>query len=595
MSSDYTPIADYGAIGNLRSVALVSKTGSIDWCCWPDLDSASVFAAILDRHKGGRFRVAPVGLTSTSQRYEPGTNILETTLTADGGRLVLTDFMPLDDSGMCRLLKCEGDGGLDVEVEWSPRFDYARARTEMAGTTAWSGKQRVNLLGLPVQPEIREENGPTLYARFRMQAGQRVALFSGHKPKMNAEHAHRKTRAMWLKWVKHGIEGPWHDQLVRSGLALKLLTHAHTGALAAAATTSLPEAIGGVRNWDYRYTWIRDAAFTVQALFSLGHHAEGRGFLKWVGSVSEPLQVMYGLHGETDLPEIELTHFEGYRGSRPVRIGNAAAQQMQLDIYGEFIAAAYELLRRGARIDAAVWRLLSEIVDLAIAQWKEPDFGIWEVRGGPKQFVYSKVMVWVALDRAIQLAKRFRFKGPVAKWQQIRDEVRDAVLTRGYDAQLGAFVQSFGSKALDAANLLIPIMGFLPFDDPRVRGTIDRTLERLTENGLVYRYLTDDGLPGAEGAFGLATFWLVDVLALSGRMDEAQEFMEGMAQRANHLGLFSEEFDPKTREFLGNFPQAFTHTGFVNAAVYLSHVQGGRPLEQAPMGSDEHRQEAGHE
>ena len=498
--------------------------------------------------------------------------------------------MPLDDSGMCRLLTCEGD--LDVEVEWSPRFDYARARTEMAGTTAWSGKQRVNLLGLPVQPEIRD--GPTLYARFRMRSGERVALFSGHKPTMSAQRAYQATRAAWLKWVKPVSEGPWHDQLVRSGLALKLLTHAHTGALAAAATTSLPEEIGGVRNWDYRYTWIRDAAFTVQALFSLGHRAEGLGFLKWVRDVSEPLQVMYGLHGETDLPERELTHLEGYRGSRPVRIGNAAAQQMQLDIYGEFMAAAYELLRRGARLDAAIRRLLSEIVDLAIAKWKQPDFGIWEMRGGPRQFVYSKVMVWVALDRAIQLAKRFRFKGPVAKWIRVRDEVRDAVLTRGYDAQLGAFVQSFGSKALDAANLLIPLMGLLPFDDPRVQGTIDRTLERLTANGLVYRYLSDDGLPGGEGAFGPATFWLVDVLALSGRIDEAQQFMEGMARRANHLGLFSEEFDPKTGEFLGNFPQAFTHTAFVNAALYLSHAQGSRRFVHAPMGSEEHREEAGH-
>jgi GH15 family glucan-1,4-alpha-glucosidase len=381
---------------------------------------------------------------------------------------------------------------------------------------------------------------------------------------------------------------------VRSGLALKLLTHAHTGALAAAATTSLPEEIGGLRNWDYRYTWIRDAAFTVQALLALRHRAEALGFLEWVGKVQEPLQVMYGLHGETELPEIELTHLAGYRGSRPVRIGNGAAKQQQLDIYGELMGAAYELLRWGARIDAKVWRLLREIVDLAIAKWKEPDYSIWEVRGGPRQFVYSKLMVWVALDRAIQLAKRFRLNGPVATWRRVRDEVRQAVLTEGYDAQVGAFVQSFGSKALDVANLLIPIMGFLPFDDPRVQGTIDRTLERLIDNGLVYRYLTDDGLPGGEGAFGLATFWLVDVLALSGRIDEAQQFMEGMARRANHLGLFSEEFDPKTGEFLGNFPQAFTHTGFVNAAVYLSHAQGGRPAARAPMGTEEHRQEAGH-
>jgi len=616
VTNGYTPIADYGVIGNLRTVALISTRGSLDWLCLPDLASPSVFAALLDHARGGRFRVAPAGSSEPgTQAYLPETNILQTSFRVPRGMLVVTDFMPLAPAvpEVHRIVECR-EGIVDVEVEWSPRFDYARARTEIEGAVARAGAgQSMSLAGLPVTPEVRD--GPVLYARFPLAAGQSVALVSRFGStdvagdRAGSHRAYEQTRDGWLNWVR-GRElvghdsianaAPWQDQVVRSELALKLLTHAHSGALAAAATTSLPEQLGGVRNWDYRHCWIRDAAFTVQALLSLGHQAEATDFLRWLERVTahrKPfvLQIMYGLHGETDLHEIELEHLEGYQGSRPVRIGNAAAHQRQHDIYGELIAAVFEAARWGVPLDPRLWRMVSAVVDLAAATWREPDHGIWEVRGAPRHFVYSKVMVWVALDRAIRLADRRGLDGNIATWRRARRDVRAAILEQGYDARLGAFVQSFGAHGLDAANLLIPVLGFLPFDDPRVEGTIERTLERLTDNGVVYRYLTDDGLPGMEGGFGLATFWLVDALALSGRVEQARMLFDGMARRANHLGLFSEEFDPRTGVLLGNFPQAFTHTGFINAAIYLARALGRRPAAPAPMGTQEHRAETGHE
>jgi GH15 family glucan-1,4-alpha-glucosidase len=626
----YLPIEHYGAIGNLRTVALVGLDGSIDWCCLPELDRPSVFAAILDSQRGGRFRVAPAGRWRSEQRYLEGTNVLETLFQVEGGSLSVTDFMPLRGSilgaghpltapEIHRLLSCEA-GEVEVEVEWSPRFDYARTAPQIlpaqGGYLAQSGAERLTLGGLPPSTTTIAEDmgGAVLRARFRLSAGERMALVTcygaadaqGSSEECTAALA--RTVSAWREWAHHcerpeecAFGGPWHPQVIRSGLALKLLTHPDSGAIAAAATTSLPEDIGGVRNWDYRFTWIRDAAFTGQALFALGHRAEAIDFLNWAHRVSMSrgdrpfgLQIMYGLHGETELPESELEHLEGHRGSRPVRIGNGAAKQVQLDIYGELLGSAYELVRLGGRLDPPLMAFLSRVADRACDAWREPDYGIWEVRGGPRHFVYSKVMVWVALDRAVRMAERWGLPGRVGMWRRNRDAVRRAILSEGYDRRVGAFVQSFGSQALDASNLLIPIVGFLPFDDPRVQGTINRTLERLTENGLVYRYRADDGLPGREGAFALTTFWMVDALALSGRVEEAHGMFERVAAHANHVGLFSEEFDPRTGAFLGNFPQAFSHIGFINSALYLARAQGRQARAPAPVGSQAHGAETGH-
>lgn len=609
--SSYTPIAEYGVIGNLRSVALVSCHGSIDWCCFPELDSPSVFGALLDHRKGGRFRVAPENIRYSTQRYLAGTNVLVTTFFSELFQLSVHDFMavqgPLSGIGLARgepeiyrLLTCES-GEAEVEVEWSPRFDYARGvphmRASASGAIANTHAVRMSLGGLPsnrdaeTHCEINEDEcGPVLRARFRVQAGMRIPLVTRYDSEsMRCELSEclgqlERTIAAWRDWVHHCerpqecfFAGPWHEHVVRSGLVLKLLTHPHTGAIAAAATTSLPEEIGGVRNWDYRYSWIRDSSFTAQALHALGHRAEALDFLTWAqnvlatkGEKSSRLQIMYGLHGETALTEVELPHLEGYRGSRPVRIGNAAANQQQLDVFGELLSAAYEFLHMGGEIDAIMWQLLAHAADRACVEWRKPDYGIWEIRAEPRHFVYSKVMAWVALDRALRLADQHRLRGHTHMWRRERDEIRRTVLAEGYNAEVGAFVQAFGSTALDAANLLIPQVGFLPTNDPRVQSTIDQTLRRLTDNGLVYRYLNDDGVPGVEGSFGLPTFWLADALALAGRNDEARDIFEGVASRANHLGLFPEQFDSKTGDFLGNYPQAFTHIGLINSVLHLA-------------------------
>ncbi len=614
----YLPISDYGIIGNLRTAALVGRNGSNDWCCFPYLDSPSVFAAILDTGRGGRFSVSAVGASSGEQGYIEDTNVLITRFTTDTGRLAVTDLMPLagEIAGrggshappvIIRILECE-EGVVDVAVEWSPRFDYARIQTWIeevpGGWLATGGGEALFLCGLESDESDASRRDATLRARFTMRKGDRRLLQTRWGLEdmtcdpTRAEAALAGTVQVWRTWAHYEDlaqtprwAGEWLPYVTRSELTLKLLTMADTGAIAAAPTTSLPEEIGGVRNWDYRYAWVRDASMTAQALVSLGHPREAIEFLQWMERTAEAHtgarqpQVLFALHDATaDLTEIELEHLEGYRGSRPVRVGNAAAYQLQLEIFGELVSTGYELARRGVNLGPEALRFLSAVADYACRRWKEPDQGIWEIRGPPQHFVYSKVMVWVALDRAIYLAEHHGLSGDVDRWKKARETIRERVLTEGYDPEVGSFVQAFGSKALDAANLRIPLVEFLPFDDERVQGTIDATLEYLTKNGLVYRYLTDDGLPGGEGAFGLCTCWLVDVLALSGRVEEAREIFDGIVARANTVGLFPEEFDPETGEFLGNFPQAYTHIGLVNSALYLAHAEGRWVPEHAPAG-----------
>jgi GH15 family glucan-1,4-alpha-glucosidase len=623
----YKPIEDHAAIGNLHTVAIVGRDASIDWCCFPEMDSPSVFAAMLDADSGGRFRVRPPHAEYGEQVYLEDTNVVQTTFQQDGGIVTVTDFFPLSgkiygrgDSEappeIHRMIRCE-DGEMEVEVEWSPRFDYARGETSIRRAEGgWlaeevDGEARLILAGIQDGEGslVDDGRGPVVRARLRMQAGETRVLVSGWQStdlRCSVDETRRQlelTCKTWRDWLHnsgrdHDREwaGVWKPLVIRSELALKLLTHADSGAIAAAPTTSLPETIGGVRNWDYRYTWIRDASLTAQALVSLQHTEEATEFLLWAERSAakgggDKVQIMYGLHGEADLEEIELGHLEGYMESAPVRVGNGAAKQLQLDVYGELLDSAYELLRRGVELEPHLMEFLSGLADRAAEGWERPDFGIWEVRSEPQHFTYSKLMCWVALDRAILLHDRFGLQGDVATWKREREKLRDSILENGYDEEVGSFVQSYGSKQLDASSLHIPLYELLPFDDPRVQSTIDRTMEELMESGMIYRYRGDDGLPGKEGTFALCTFWLVDCLALSNRLEEAWSVFEGMAARANHVGLLSEQIDAASGAFLGNFPQAFSHIGLINSLLYLGYAEGRDIPDPRPVGTPEHRQE----
>ncbi len=446
------------------------------------------------------------------------------------------------------------------------------------------------LTGLP------EESLPTIESAaarttLHLRSGERLSLacrWGEQNPRAAAELAEeqlRETLAWWREWTRECRIEPTSERLrellLCSGMVLKLLTHERSGAIAAAPTTSLPEEIGGIRNWDYRFCWVRDSSMIVQAFATLGHLEDGIAFLGFLERAAQQhhdpsrIQVVYGLQGETTLTEYTLGHLDGYRDSRPVRIGNAAAHQRQVDVYGELLEAAWDLHHLGASLTPAQWEWLRGIADYVCDAWRLRDRGIWEVRGPERHFTYSKVMCWVALDRALRLAEALGWEGDTTRWLRERETIREAVLLNAFDERQQSFVQCFESTTLDASNLLIPIVGFLPPEDGRVQGTIDATLRELTENGLVYRYHTEetpDGVGGGEGAFGLCTFWLVDALALSGRVEEAQAIFEGMLARANDLGLYAEEIDPRSGEFLGNFPQAFTHVGLINAAHYLGQA-----------------------
>jgi alpha,alpha-trehalase len=594
---DSLPIGDYAMLSDCRSAALVSRDGSVDWLCFPRFDGPAVFARLLDSG-AGHFSIRPAGEYRASRRYVDRTMVLETTFTCPGGTGVLTDALAvgrgerLHDLGarspgmLLRRLGCAG-GEIEAEVSFAPRPEYGLIYPMLVpvpgGLVARGGAHRL-LLSTPVSLTV---NGATASARIRLAAGQTAVFALGQGelsgPPLPAAWTSDEITARledtvegWRSWsaIHQAYEGPWRDLVHHSGRVLQALTFGPTGAIVAAPTTSLPERVGGELNWDYRYTWVRDASLTMAALWVAACPDEASKFFTFLAdaAASQPLQamdlqIMFGIGGEHDLSERELAHLAGWRDSRPVRVGNGAWTQRQLDIYGELLAAARRLVDQLGELDPATKRFLAAAADAAAVRWREKDQGIWEGRGEPRHYVYCKVMCWVALDRAIALAGYLGAEDRVAAWAAARDEIRSAVLARGWSERAGAFTQSFGSDDLDAANLMIAMTGFLPADDPQMKATIDATAAHLTdERGLVYRYLTPDGLTGGEGTFLLCTFWLAAAQALAGDVDEATATFERAVAVGNDVGLLAEEVDPVSGEMIGNFPQAFSHIGLINAA-----------------------------
>jgi GH15 family glucan-1,4-alpha-glucosidase len=597
--ASYSPIRDYGIIGDLHSAALIDRLGSIDWFCAPRFDSPSVFARLLDAEKGGSMIVAPEGdFIADSRRYLPGTNILETGLSSAQGRLVITDFMVAkeqlhhrdDDHILVRQLEAP-DGKLQVKVVVDARFDYGREEPRVESEddghclVLSHGDLHLHFDG----PGIWAPEGRAMVQHVELAPDKPCAVilrYDGAKSRhrnYDPEHLLSVTRRYWEDWIKRcEYDGPYLDLVFRSALLLKLLIYAPQGSIVAAPTTSLPEWIGGERNWDYRYTWLRDSAFLLYALLLLGYHEEAADFIAWLERVHvgnpNHFQIMYGIDGRTEIPETEVSELEGYQGSGPVRIGNGAAKQKQLDIYGEVIDSVYLHLRYGKAKAAPMRSTLVAMVDQAMNEWKEPDNGIWEVRGGPQHFVYSKLLCWVALDRGISLSHELKVEQERReKWIWAREEIRHTILTRGWSDKLGSFRQVLDEDELDATSLMIPLLRFLSPLDPRMRMTTRAIQRDLTdENGFVYRYRRDDGLGHSEGTFLLCSFWLVDNLALQGQIAPARDLFERLTAHGNDLGLFSEELDPDSGELLGNFPQAFTHLAIVNAAAHLERAEQNR-------------------
>jgi GH15 family glucan-1,4-alpha-glucosidase len=606
----YRPIRDYALIGDAHTAALVATDGSIDWCCWPQFDSPAVFCRILDAKKGGCFQISPSDPYSVSRSYVDATNVLVTTFTTSRGQVRVTDLMPIQRQSATRrgceigslrriLRVVEGIGGqVEMRVYFRPTFDFARSQTTLTlcqgGAIARGGTDRL-VLKCPWQ--LQSESSGALVSTAFVSAGDRIPISASYTadndstsrplPDVDAEAELAHTLDYWREWSEVcGYRGPYHDLVRRSALTLKLLTFEPTGALVAAPTTSLPENIGGMRNWDYRYTWLRDSSLILDALMGIGYHDEAIDFFDWLDSTCvgccDGVQSLYTVNGGRNIPEQALDHLDGYRGSRPVRIGNAASEQTQLDVYGEVLDAAHFCFERMPRpINPELWAVLRHLADQAAARWQEPDSGIWEVRTTPQHFLYSKLLCWVALDRAVKLAERAGMVGNTDHWRRTRERIRQAVLAEGFDSKLGAFTRAFGNTALDASALVIPLIGFLPPTDPRVRSTVHRIRERLTAHGLVYRYLTDDGLFGGEATFALCSFWLVDNLALSGQVDEAHALFETITRYANDVGLFAEEIDPASGELLGNHPQGFTHLALIRSALNIARAET-RGAEEYP-------------
>jgi len=607
----YAPISDYAMLSDAHTAALVSRTGSIDWLCLPRFDSPAVFARLLDAKGGGHFELAVVDATAVTRRYLPGTNVLETVFTTADGAATLLDFLTVHPHAtpeapsehvirerLIRLLTCDR-GTVRFAMTCVPRFDYGTIVPYVALPTSRFGTAHGGSDGLSLTTSAAMEvRGDGFVAGGVLGQGEPFFAVLRDDPRY-VPAAQAVTHAQVLRWLaaarRYGedwsshcvYDGPDRARVVRSALVLKGLTYEPSGAIVAAPTTSLPERVGGSLNWDYRYAWPRDAAYVLNALYALGYSEEAQAFLHWldwtaVGRARD-LQIVYGIGGERRLTESELPGLEGYRGSRPVRIGNAAATQFQLDVYGEILDAALVGLERAGEFHPERWRFFTRVADFVAEHWREPDDGIWEARSGRRHHVHSKVLCWVALDRALRLAAARGLPCDAARWAAARDEVHAEVLARGFRASRGAFVQAYDGDELDAANLLIPIVGFLPPDDPRVRSTVDAIQRELTSpEGFVYRN-DMHGPRGSEGTFAICTFWLVEALVLLGEVPRARALFDRVAACANDLGLFAEQIEAGTGAALGNFPQALTHIGHILAAVRLRDAERGEaPPPAAP-------------
>ena len=598
-------IEDYALLGDLQTAALVGRDGSIDWLCFPHFDSAACFAALLGDESHGRWLLAPAaGGVCTSRRYRGDTLVLETDWVTPEGTVRVVDCMPVRGEGADVVRVVEGiSGRVPMRGELRLRFDYGRVVPwvrRLNGQLAAVAGPDSAWLSTPAPTDGRDL---TTYSEFTVSAGERVPFVLTWHPSwkrapkpVDPFQAVDETEGFWADWMSRTTyDGGWQSEVRRSLVILKAMTFQPTGGIVAAATTSLPEQIGGPRNWDYRYCWLRDAALTLQALLGAGFKAEAGKWRDWllraVAGDPSDLQVMYGLDGTRRLTEYELDHLPGYEGSRPVRVGNAAAEQLQIDVWGETLDGLAFARETGISRDDSAWRLQVNLLEFLEGNWQEPDNGLWEMRGDRRHFVHSKVMAWVAFDRMVSGVEDFRLDGPVDRWRQFRDDIRAEVLAKGFDAERNTFVQAYGHPELDAALLLIPQVRFLPWHDPRVAGTVEAVQRELCEDGFLLRYRpgvgsSDDGLPGDEGAFLACSFWLADALHGIGRRKEATELFEKLAGLANDVGLLAEEYDPRLERQVGNTPQAFSHLGLVNAARHLSGARSAAPrLRQPRVGS----------
>jgi GH15 family glucan-1,4-alpha-glucosidase len=587
------PIEDYALIGDCQTAALVGKDGSIDWLCLPRFDSGACFASLLGTPENGFWQIAPAGeVTSVRRAYRDKTLVLETDFETEHGAVTLIDFMPLRQHAPQIVRVVVGRRGrVAMRLKLVLRFDYG---TAVPWVRQLEGKRGIRAIAGPDSVYLRtgvELRGEklTTAAEFEVSEGQRVPFtmawsptYAGEPPERDAERALQETDNWWRDWsAKCAYQGKWHEAVLRSLITLKALTYAPTGGIVAAATTSLPEQIGGSRNWDYRYCWLRDATFTLMALGECGYIDEAKAWREWllnsVAGTPEDLQIMYGVAGERRLNESTLSWLPGYEGSAPVRVGNDAYKQHQIDVFGELADAMHQARRMGLRESKDMWSVGSQLATYLLGKWRDPDKGIWEIRGPSQHFTYSKVMAWVAMDRAVKAVEEFGHSGDVQKWREARDTIHTQVCEEAFDKKLNSFVQFYGSKNPDASLLMLPLVGFLPPEDPRIRGTVDFVRRKLMKDGFLLRYPLEskvDGLSGGENAFLICTFWLADNLSLTNRNAEAEELFERMLSIRNDVGLLTEEYDPSAKRLVGNFPQAFSHVGLINTARNLSSTGG---------------------